>query len=118
MLFRSETIADATIPDDFITKQDKSKVVNVLTVVLLHIHPIHVHQNVADHHHGGLVVGPGHVQGVQKVVVEARQNISSHLGLQMAGDHFLKAVVKPFTCKFCAPLSMHAHEKNIETMGK
>ena len=51
-------IVDAAVPDHLVPEENQSQVVDVLAVVLLHINSVHVHENITDHDHGGLVVAP------------------------------------------------------------
>ena len=89
-----EVVADAAIPHHFVPEDHQAQVVHVLTVVLLHIHPVHVHQDVPDHHHGGLVVVPSCIEGLEEVVVERLQHVLPDLGLQVVGHHLLQAAVQ------------------------
>ena len=66
----SEVIVDAAIPDHLVSEQNQSQVVDVLAVVLLHINSVHVHEDITDHDHGGLVVAPSCIQSLEEVVVE------------------------------------------------
>ena len=63
-------IVDAAIPDHLVPEQNQSQVVDVLTVVLLHVNSVHVHEDIPDHDHGGLVVAPSCIQSLEEVVVE------------------------------------------------
>ena len=92
-----EVVVDAAVANDLVSEEDQPQVVNVLAVVLLHVDAVHVHQDVADHDHGGLVVGPGGVQGLQEVVVERREHVGSNLGLQMRRHYFLESGVQPLS---------------------
>ena len=76
---------DALLPDHLVPEDDQPQVVDVLAIVLLDVDPaqggdgsddqgsdvdcsglpVHVHQDVADHHHRCLVVVPRGVQGLE-----------------------------------------------------
>ena len=58
------------LPNYFISENDEPEIVNIFTIVLLHVDSVHVHEDVSNHHHGGLVVVPGGVKGLQEVVVQ------------------------------------------------
>ena len=91
----AQVLADAAESDDFVPEEDQAEVVDVLTVVLLHVHPIHVHENVSDHDHGGLVVVPDRVEGLQEVVVDRGHDVDAHFVLQMGGHNLSEAGVQP-----------------------
>ena len=90
-------VPDAAVAHDLVPEDDQPEVVDILAVVLLHVHsgkrggvlqeregeedekdeedeeeeedeedvaPVHVHEDVPDHDHGGLVVVPGSVEGL------------------------------------------------------
>merc|ERR550519_2195178 len=80
--------------DNLIPEDDKTEVVDVLTVVLLHVDPVHEHEDVPNHDHGGLVIVPGGVEGLEEVVVERGEDIVPDLALEMVGDYLLEAAVQ------------------------
>jgi len=90
-----EVVVDAAVANDLVSKEDQPKVVNVLAVVLLDIHTVHVHQDVADHDHRRLVIGPGGVQSLEEVVVERRKDVGADLGLEVLRHHLLESSVEP-----------------------
>ena len=68
----------------------KPKIVHVVTVVLSDVHTIHIHEYVSDHDHGCLVIAPGPIQRLQKVVIQTRQHLGPNLGLQMSCYYFFQ----------------------------
>merc|ERR1719347_348877 len=90
-----EVVAYAAVAHHLVPEDNQPQIVDVLAVVLLHVDPVHVHENVPDHHHGGLVIIPSRVQCLQKVVVKSLQNIITHLALEVIRDHLPKPAVQP-----------------------
>jgi hypothetical protein len=106
-------------PDDLVPEDDEAQVVDILTVVLLDVHAVHVHENVPDHHHARLVVVPCRVQRLQEVVVQSRQHIIPHLSNKVT-LHVQYAMCIPVPVRyrsevfsFGVPLYVPYHE-NIE----
>ena len=87
-------VANGSVSDNLVSEDDQTQVVDILTVVLLNINSVHVHQDVSDHHHAGLVVVPGAVQGLEEVVVEALDHVVPDLAVQVVGDHLLQPTVQ------------------------
>ena len=59
--------------------------------------PHHIHQNISDHDHGSLVVGPGSVQGLQEVTVQRIEHLRLYLVQEVASDDVSQCVVQPLT---------------------
>ena len=68
-------VPDTSISNNFVSEYHKSKIVNIFTIILLHVNPVHVHENVSDHNHTSLVIIPGRIQGLKKIVVEGLEDI-------------------------------------------
>ena len=57
-----QMVANTAVSDNLVSEYDQTQIVDILAVILLDVDPVHVHENVPDHHHAGLVVVPGTVQ--------------------------------------------------------
>ena len=68
-----------------------------LYVILGSGRPHHIHQNISDHDHGSLVVGPGSVQGLQEVTVQRIEHLCLYLVQEVASDDVSQCVVQPLT---------------------
>lgn len=67
------------LPHHLVPEDEKTEVVYVLAVILLHVDPVHVHEDVPDHDHAGLVIIPGGIQSLKEVVIESGEDIVSDL---------------------------------------
>ena len=65
-----QMLVDSWAFDNLVSENAQSKVVDTVNILLLDIDPIHIHQNIANHHHCRFVILPLLGQGRQKVVVQ------------------------------------------------
>ena len=78
---------------DLVSENNKSKIVNVVDIVLLNIHAIHVHQNISDHDHRSCVIVPRLIQRWQKIIVKRLEYILANFVLQVLRHDFLQSSV-------------------------
>ena len=74
------------VPDDLIAEGGQTEIVDVFDVVLRDVDSVHVHQYIADHDHGGVVILPRHVEGVEKVVVQGGEDVGADFVDEMLAD--------------------------------
>ena len=66
----TQVVLDLRVAHDHVAEEYEAEVVDGLDAVRLHVDAVHVHEYVAYHDHGGLVVVPRLVEHVEEVVVE------------------------------------------------
>mmetsp|Transcript_69018 Transcript_69018/g.202042 ORF Transcript_69018/g.202042 Transcript_69018/m.202042 type:complete len:260 (+) Transcript_69018:1620-2399(+) len=93
---REEPGPDPRVPRDVLPEDDQPHLVHGDLLVLGHEVPVHVHEDVADHDHGGLVVVPLLLQLFQQAIIRTI-NTALRDGLQVVSDDSLDTVVEQFT---------------------
>uniref|UniRef100_A0A1I8HQM1 Guanylate cyclase domain-containing protein n=1 Tax=Macrostomum lignano TaxID=282301 RepID=A0A1I8HQM1_9PLAT len=82
----AQVLAHNRMPNNLLFEDGQAHIVHGRQVLLVNVHPIHVHENVANHHHSSLVVFPQRVQRGQKDIINAGQNVVFNFS-HVLGDH-------------------------------
>ena len=86
--------ADVRVPNDLVSERGDPEIVDVFDVILRDVDSVHVHENVADHDHGSVVILPRHVERVQKVIVQRSDDVGADFVDEMLADDLAESRVE------------------------
>lgn len=88
-----------------ISEYDQTQIVHIVEFILLDVDPIHIHQNITNHNHRSLMIGPNLIQFLQQIIVQTFQNVLANLkakynGLFSSNEQLIcKIIHVSFECK-------------------
>mmetsp|Transcript_50781 Transcript_50781/g.135450 ORF Transcript_50781/g.135450 Transcript_50781/m.135450 type:complete len:316 (-) Transcript_50781:3-950(-) len=84
---------NSRMPRHIFPKDDETHLIDGDFLVLCHEIPVHVHEDVTNHHHRGFVVIPLLLEFLQETVIRTVHTTLRN-GLEVVSDHLLHAIVK------------------------